>query len=130
MTDPISDMLTRIKNALAVGHEAVVLPTSKIKRSLAEVLLANGYLENVEVIKAKPVDQLKLTLKYTEDKQPVISEIKRVSKPSCRVYVGSKDIPQILNGFGLSVLSTSAGILTGREARAKHLGGELLCELW
>lgn len=130
MTDPISDMLTRIKNALAVGHSEVTLPTSKIKKSLAEVLLANGYLDNVEVVEAKPANQLKLTLKYTDDRQPVISEIKRVSKPSCRVYVGSKDIPQILNGFGLSVLSTSAGILTGSEARSKHLGGELLCELW
>ena len=130
MTDPIADMLTRIKNALAVGHSEVTLPYSKIKKSVAEVLLANDYLVEVKQIKNEPSDELKLVLKYSDSKEPVISEVRRISKPSCRVYVSSKDIPQVLNGFGINILSTSAGILTGREAKAKNLGGELLCELW
>lgn len=128
MTDPIADMLTRIRNASQVRKANVELPYSKMKKALADIFVREGYLEKVsEVKEGKPY--LILTLKYS-DKIPVINHIQRISTPGHRRYVKSKDISKVLNGNGISIFSTPAGILTGKQARQKGLGGELICEIW
>ncbi|MCL2110367.1 30S ribosomal protein S8 [Microgenomates group bacterium] len=129
MTDPIADMLTRIRNGLAARHQSIILPYSRVKHNIAKVLLDNGYLADVRLQEEKPFSKLVIDLKYVND-EAAITTIKRISKPGCRVYVNAKDIPTILGGHGLCVISTSSGVLSGKEAKAKNLGGEHLCSLW
>lgn len=130
MTDTIADMLTRIRNAYAANHDVVSMPTSKQRLAIAQVMTEAGYLEKAEVVKdVNKHENLVLTLKYANG-TPAITEIKRVSKPGVRTYVRCADIPQVLHGYGLAILSTSAGILSGNVAKQKNLGGELLCQIW
>jgi small subunit ribosomal protein S8 len=130
MTDPVADMLTRIRNAAKVRHSEVILPTSTLKKELARVLTEEGYLLGYEEMEATPAKQLKLTLKYSTPSQNVISGIKRISKPGLRVYVGKEDVPRVLGGLGIAVISTSQGIMTDRKARSTGVGGEVLCYVW
>jgi small subunit ribosomal protein S8 len=132
MTDPIADMLTRIRNAVRVERPIVEMPLSKVKRGVAEVLKREGYIWDwhEEVVENKPVKQLYIDLKYGPNGERVIRHIKRVSKPGRRVYSRATDLRPILNGLGISIISTSRGVISDREARQKKLGGEVLCELW
>jgi small subunit ribosomal protein S8 len=130
MTDPIADLLTRIRNAQRAGLEKVELPSSKLKHKLAEVLQSEGFVNNVSVRNDGKQGILSLGLKYDEQKNPVISEIRRKSKPGLRIYVKHTNIPKVMNGLGVAVLSTSKGILVDREARKAHLGGELIATVW
>jgi small subunit ribosomal protein S8 len=128
VSDPISDMLTRIRNACQAGHRTVIMPSSKMKAAIAEALKQAGYIVDFTV--AGDVKKtLSLTLKY-EGKVPVIEGLKRVSTPSCRMYVSSDEIPHVQGGMGVSILSTSAGVMTSTKARKEKLGGELLCTVW
>jgi len=129
MTDPIADMLTRIKNALAAGKVDVEVPYSKVKLAIAKVLLEADYITDVKVNEAKPFAKIIITLKYLNE-APAISHLERESKPGCRTYVSSKSIPAVLNSYGINIVSTSGGMMTGTQARAKNLGGELICTLW
>ncbi len=129
MTDPIADMLTRIKNALLARHTLVRLPHSKVKKSLAEILVREGYLEAVVVDTNGTFNELVLTLKY-KNKAPVVNDVKRLSKPGRRLYAPSSHIPRALGGYGITIISTSHGIMTDKEARKKNVGGELLCQVW
>jgi small subunit ribosomal protein S8 len=130
MTDPIADMLTRIRNAVRVERSSVEMPTSKVKRGLAEVLKREGYIWDWKEVEAKPASQLRIDLKYGPNGERVIKHLKRVSKPGRRVYSGATHLKPILNGLGISILSTSRGVISDREARQRNLGGEVLCELW
>lgn len=132
MVDPISDMLTRIRNALAVGHSTVDIPFSKIKFSLAEILANEGFVEKVERKGRGVKKRIEIKLMYEDKKNtiPKISHLKRISKPGKREYVQAKDIRPVLGGRGMSVISTSRGLMTGKEAKKKGLGGEVLCEMW
>lgn len=129
-TDPIADMLTRIRNAIGVRHSHVIAPSSNIKASIANVLREEGYIQGYDVTKDHPQPMLRLWLKYTEDGEPVITGLKRVSKPGCRVYAGTEEIPWVLSGMGICILSTSKGIMTDRKARRLGVGGEVLCYVW
>ena len=126
MTDPIADMLTRIRNAQMVGHTEVSMPSSKLKLSIAQVLKDEGYIEEFAVREESAMRQLRIGLKYYAGK-PVIERIERVSKPGLRVYKGRDDIPRVMNGLGVAILSTSRGVMTDRKARAAGIGGEVLC---
>ena len=130
VTDPLSDMLTRIRNANTAKHGKVDIPASKIKISVARILRDEGYIRNFKLIKDRKHGVLRIYLKYDELNQGVITGLKRMSKPGKRVYVKGKDIPLILNGMGIAVLSTSKGVLPDREARKANVGGELLCSIW
>lgn len=130
MTDPIADMLTRIRNAVRVERPNVDMPTSKVKRGLAEVLKREGYIWDWKEVEAEPMPQLRIDLKYGPNGERVIRHLKRVSKPGNRVYRGAARLKPILNGLGISILSTSRGVISDREARQRNLGGEVLCELW
>lgn len=130
VTDPISDMLTRIRNAVAVGHERVSMPSSKMKEALARILVSEGFVDRYEVVAADPGAELMLVLRYGDRRAPAIQGLRRVSKPGHRVYRGSSDIPRVQGGLGVSVVSTSQGLLPDREARRRKLGGEILCEVW
>jgi len=130
MTDPIADMLTRIRNAVRVERPQVDMPLSKVKRGLAEVLKREGYIWDWEEVDSDPVRQLRLHLKYGPNGELVIRHIKRVSKPGRRIYSGADRLRPILNGMGISIISTSRGVISDREARQRNLGGEVLCELW
>lgn len=130
MTDPIADMLTRIRNAVRVEKPIVEMPLSKVKRGLAEVLKREGYIWDWEELETNPSRQLRLHLKYGPNGERVIRHIKRISKPGRRVYSGADRLRPILNGLGISIISTSTGVISDREARQRHLGGEVLCELW
>ena len=132
MTDPIADMLTRIRNAVRVERPVVEMPLSKVKRGVAEVLKREGYIWDYheEQIDGQPQKQLLIDLKYGPNGERVIRHIKRVSKPGRRVYSRSHDLKPVLNGLGISIVSTSRGVISDREARQKKLGGEVLCELW
>jgi small subunit ribosomal protein S8 len=129
MTDPIADMLTRIKNALLAQHKEVVLPHSKIKEAIAQILVDNNYVDSFEVIKQKPQSKLSLKLGY-QNKWPKITGIRRVSKPGRRLYTAVGQIPATLNGYGITIVSTSKGLMTDTQAREKNVGGELLCQIW
>jgi len=129
MTDPIADMLTRIRNAMAVKKPEVVLPSSKIKFSIAKLLEKENYVGKVSAVKNGKFDEIKIELKYS-DKIPAIRHIKRISKPGQRIYVSSKELPRVLNGYGLAIISTSKGIMTNREASSQNIGGEFVCEIW
>jgi small subunit ribosomal protein S8 len=130
MTDPIADMLTRIRNAVRVERSHVDMPLSKVKRGLADVLKREGYIWDWKELEAQPARQLRLELKYGPNGERVIREIRRVSKPGRRIYSRAKDLRPVLNGLGISVISTSRGVVSDREARQRNLGGEVLCELW
>lgn len=130
-TDPISDMLTRIRNAIKATHEFVEVPSSKIKVKIAEILKKEGYINSYEVVNVADLKKiLKLSLKYGPRGEKVITGIKRVSKPGLRVYAKSKFAPRVLRGLGISVISTSKGLLTDNESRKKKLGGEVICQVW
>ncbi len=131
-TDPIADMLTRIRNANMVSLTEVEMPSSKLKVELAKLLKSEGYVENysVEDVEGKSFKTLKLTLKYDEKSKPVISNLRRVSRPGLRNYCKAKDIPQVLGGMGIAIISTSKGLLTDRKAKKENVGGEILCYVW
>ncbi len=128
MTDVIADMLTRIRNAISAKHETVEIPASNTKKAIANILLEEGYIAGVEIIEGVQ-GTIKITLKY-DGKNKVISGLKRVSKPGLRIYVGAEEIPQVLGGLGIAILSTSRGIMTGKEAKKAHQGGEVLAYVW
>ena len=132
MTDPIADMLTRVRNAVSVERQFVEMPVSKVKRGLAEVLKREGYIWDwsEEKVEGVPVGTLRLELKYGPDGERVIQSVRRVSKPGRRVYSGCKDLRPVLDGLGISIVSTSRGVVSDREARQRNLGGEVLCEVW
>ena len=130
MTDPIADMLTRIRNGVRVEKPHVDMPVSKVKRGLAEVLKREGYIWDWEEIDEKPVTLLRVHLKYGPNGERVIRRIRRVSKPGRRIYSGYTEMKPILGGLGISVVSTSRGVISDREARQRKLGGEVLCEIW
>lgn len=130
MTDPIADMLTRIRNGNNARHKSVDVPASNIKKEISDILLKEGYIKNYEVIDDDKQGMIRIDLKYGENNEKVISGIKRISKPGLRVYVQSSDVPKVLGGLGIAIISTSAGILTDREARAKNVGGEVICYVW
>ncbi len=128
MTDVIADMLTRIRNAISAKHETVEIPASNTKKAIANILLEEGYIAGVEIIEGVQ-GTIKITLKY-DGKNRVISGLKRVSKPGLRIYVGAEEIPQVLGGLGIAILSTSKGIMTGKEAKKLNQGGEVLAYVW
>lgn len=131
MTDPIADMLTRIRNALTAKHETVEVPASKIKVAIAEILVKEGYVKGFEIVEGAVQDTIVITLKYAPVKgQHVVTGLKRVSTPGLRVYAGVDNLPKVLNGMGIAILSTSKGILTDKEAKAQHVGGEVLAYIW
>ncbi len=129
-TDPIADMLTRIRNASAARHEKVLVPASRLKVRLAEVLKEEGFIKDYVLHQDGPQGAITILLKYSADREPAISEIKRVSKPGLRRYVPSENIPRVLNGMGIAILSTSKGVMADREARKQKVGGELICTVW
>lgn len=130
MTDPIADMLTRIRNAVAVGHERVVMPSSKQKEAVARILAAEGFIDRYEVTPADPGAHIALVLRYGDRRKPAIEGVRRISKPGHRVYKGHDDIRRVQGGLGVAIVSTSQGLLPDREARRRKLGGEILCEVW
>ena len=137
MTDPIADMLTRIRNALAVKKSEVVLPMSKIKFNIAKVLERESWVEETQVIreeskknKGNGFDKIIIILKYTSNGRPVISSLKRISKPGRRIYVNKNELPRVLNNLGIAIISTPEGIMTNKEARKKGIGGEVICEIY
>jgi small subunit ribosomal protein S8 len=130
MTDPIADMLTRIRNALRIENPFVDIPSSKVKVAIAEALQREGYIWDFEVIEQSPQNVLRVNLKYGPNGERVIQHIQRTSKPGCRVYRGVGDIPEVLQGMGISIVSTSKGVLSNREAGKNGVGGEVLCTVW
>ena len=132
MTDPIADMLTRLRNANIAFHDDVIMPSSKLKEALARILEQEGYITGFEVgdDSARPGRQLKIMLKYTPDRKRTISGVRRISKPGLRVYSKAHDVPRVLGGMGISILSTNQGLMTDREARKRRVGGEVLCQVW
>lgn len=130
MTDPIADMLTRIRNANHMKHETVEMPASKMKASILEVLKNEGFINGVQFIKDDKQGVLKVSLAYADGKERVIKGIKRISKPGLRVYANSSNIPKVLNGLGVAVLSTSKGVMTGKDAKSQQIGGEVIAYIW
>ncbi len=130
MTDPIADMLTRIRNALMAQQKHVVMPSSKMKLEIARILKEEGYIRGYDVIETKVQPMLRLHLKYDERRKPVISGLERVSKPGRRIYCSRKDIPWVQSGLGIAVMSTPRGMMTGRDARRAGVGGEIVCTIW
>ena len=130
MTDPIADLLTRIRNANAVRHEVVEVPSSTVKKAITNILLQEGYLKEIEEYNDGVVPMLRLSLKYGSNKERVITGLKRISKPGLRVYCKKDEVPKVLNGLGVALISTSKGILVDREDRKAGLGGEVICYVW
>ena len=130
MTDPIADMLTRVRNALAANKETVEVPSSNMKKAIAEILLKEGYVSNVELKEDGYNGKLVITLKYIGKKKPVINSLKRVSRPGLRVYSDVETMPKVMDGLGIAILSTNKGILTDKQAKAANVGGEVLCYIW
>ena len=130
MTDPVADMLTRIRNANTAGHDTVEIPASKIKKNIAEILLAEGYIKAYEIVKGETQDTIKVEMKYGPGKQRVISGIKRISKPGLKVYAKKDEVPKVLGGLGIAIISTSNGLITDKEARKLGVGGEVICYVW
>ncbi len=130
MTDPIGDMLTRIRNAVRVERPHVEMPASQLKKGVADVLKREGFIWDWAEVAGQPSAQLRIELKYGPSGEQVIRQIKRVSKPGCRIYRRAKDLRPILNGMGISILSTSNGVVSDREARQRKLGGEVICQVW
>ena len=130
VTDPIADMLTRIRNAGSARHETVDIPNSKMKKAIAEILLEEGYIKSFQLIDDGTQGIIRVTLKYLPGKEKAIQGLRRVSKPGLRVYAGAEELPQVLRGLGIAIISTSKGIMTDKKARAQHVGGEVLAFVW
>jgi len=130
ISDPIADMLTRVRNALKARFQKVDVPASKLKTELARILKDEGFILNYKIVDDGNHKAIRVYLKYTAANQPVISHIERISRPGCRVYVGSTDIPKVLGGLGVNILTTPKGVMTGKSARKEGVGGELLCQIW
>ena len=130
MTDPVADMLTRIRNANTAGHADVEIPASKIKKNIAEILLKEGYIKGYEVVESAPQDTIKVQMKYGPDKAKVITGIKRISKPGLKVYAKKDEVPKVLGGLGIAIISTSSGLITDKQARELGVGGEVICYVW
>ena len=130
MTDPVADMLTRIRNAGRAGHAETTLPSSRMKLAIARVLKDEGFIDEAQVEAVEGKAQLRIKLRYGVEGQLLIDGIRRVSRPSCRIYVKAEAIPKVRNGLGISVLSTNKGVMSDRSAREQHVGGEILCEVW
>ena len=130
MTDPIADMLTRIRNSVRVEKQFVDLPFSNMKKNIAEVMKREGYIRDYQIVEAQPVNIIRIQLKYGPNGEKVIRHIQRASKPGCRVYSSAADLKPVLNGLGVSVVSTSKGLLSDREAKSQQVGGEIICEIW
>ena len=130
MTDPVADMLTRIRNANTAGHATVDIPASKIKKNIAEILVKEGYIKGYEVVAGETQDIIRVTMKYGPEKTKVISGIKKISKPGLKVYAKANEVPKVLGGLGIAIISTSKGIMTDKKARAAHVGGEVLAFVW
>jgi small subunit ribosomal protein S8 len=129
VTDPIADMLTRIRNAIMASHDSVIVASSKTKLSIVKILKDEGFVDHYEVLKGKPQPVIRIHLKYT-DEQPAILGLERVSKPGLRVYVEGHEIPRVYGGLGVAIMSTSKGVMTGQEAWRQRIGGEILCYVW
>ncbi len=130
MTDPIADMLTRMRNAIERRHPIVEIPHSKIKESIAYILRDEGFVQAVEIVPDGDFRKIRVTLKYTEERRPVLTHLKRLSTPGRRLYTGANSIPRALGGMGVVIVSTPRGLLTGARARRENVGGELICEVW
>ncbi len=130
VTDPIADMLTRIRNAIMARHDSVMVPSSRIKLAIARILKEESFIKDYEVLRGKPHREIKILLKYADDNRPIISGMERVSKPGLRVYVQQKEIARVFGGLGVAIVSTSKGVKTGQQAWRMGIGGELLCNVW
>ena len=130
ITDPVADMLTRIRNANSAKHDTVDVPASNLKKAIAQILLDEGYIKAYELVNDGVQGSIKITLKYLAKKQQVITGLRRVSKPGLRVYAGADELPRVLKGLGVAIISTSKGIMTDKKARAEHIGGEVLAFIW
>ena len=130
MTDPVADMLTRIRNANIAGHATVDIPASKIKKNIAEILVKEGYIKGYEIVEGEAQDIIKVTMKYGPDKAKVITGIKKISKPGLKVYAKADEVPKVLGGLGIAIISTSSGLVTDKEARKLGVGGEVICYVW
>jgi small subunit ribosomal protein S8 len=129
-TDPIADMLTRVRNAIMARHDSVLVPTSRMKLAITRILKKEGFIADFEVLKGKPQKAIKIHLKYDDKNEPILSGLERVSKPGLRVYVGRDEIARVHGGLGMAIVSTSQGVMTGQQAWKKGIGGELLCHVW
>ena len=130
MTDPVADMLTRIRNANTVGHATVEIPASKMKKSIAGILTEEGYIKGFDVIEDDKQGMIRIQMKYGQDKERVISGIKKISKPGLKVYAKAEDVPKVLGGLGIAIISTSQGLISDKEARKLGIGGEVICYVW
>ena len=130
MTDPVADMLTRIRNANTAGHATVEIPASKIKKNIAEILVKEGYIKGYEIVEGETQDIIRVTMKYGPDKTKVITGIKKISKPGLKVYAKADEVPKVLGGLGIAIISTSSGLITDKEARKLGVGGEVICYVW
>lgn len=130
ITDPIADLLTRVRNASTAKHPSVDVPASNLKKAIANILLEEGYVKGVQVVEDDKQGTIRITLKYTETGAPVISGIRRVSKPGLRIYSNSEELPKVMRGLGTAIISTSKGVMTDKAARAQHVGGEVLAFVW
>jgi len=130
VSDPIADMLTRIRNAVMARHDFVPVPSSRTKLAITKILKEEGFISDYEVLRGKPHRAIKLHLKYDDKNQPIISGLERVSKPGLRVYVERKEIPRVYGGLGIAIISTAKGIMTGKQAWRRGIGGELICYVW
>jgi len=130
MTDPIADMLTRMRNALMASYETVNVPCSRMKVNIAKVLKAEGFIKNFKLIDDKKQGIIKVYFKYDEKGEPILGGLKRISKPGCRIYTKGDRIPQVLNGYGVNILSTSKGVVTDNQAKKLGIGGEIICSIW
>lgn len=130
MTDPVADMLARLRNAISARHQKVDVPASKLKLEIARILKEEGYISNFKPVEEEGRKLLRLFLKYGNNNEAIITRVQRISRPGCRVYVGRNEIPRVLGGLGITILTTPRGVMTGREARKAGVGGEVLCEIW
>ena len=130
VNDPIADLLTRIRNALTARHDTVTVPASKMKKAIVDILVEEGYLKSAEIVEIDGHTNIYITLKYAGKNEKVITCLKRISKPGLRVYCGHEDLPKVLNGLGIAIISTSKGVMTDRQARAQKIGGEVLAYIW
>ena len=130
MTDPIADMLTRIRTALMVNKDVVEVPSSKMKKAIADIMLAEGYVSDVKLVEDGLSGKLVITLKYAGKRQPVINGLQRISKPGLRTYAGVENMPKVMDGLGVAILSTNKGVMTDKQAKAANVGGEVLCYIW
>ena len=130
ITDPVADMLTRIRNAGSARHDTVDIPASKMKKAIAEILLEEGYIKNFQIVDDGTQGIIRVTLKYNAGREKAISGLRRVSKPGLRVYAGADELPRVLKGLGIAIISTSKGVMTDKQARKEHVGGEVLAFIW